>query len=560
MSDVTPFKAGEIGVCRNKNWNGTDLPLTIDKGYTIQRVSVCGLFVDVELDNGVVGELGADRFTRHASVAGEGAIDDFPGHSWAMAQLRRWFSADQIGTKALDFLEMEATALRTSAEQAERDCEAQRTRANNAEQRAYAPLNEALDKYGAPPLSTFAPLVRLEKLVEMKDAERQKVERERDELRKNRGVCDVCWTNSWVPVPHDDPDAIDVGGEFIRCDMCWMRNRATSLQQQLSADLPEDETAHTRREMRKVLGILERHFKANGQPEELEFDALRAISARFESEVALSKVFIRKSKALQAANTVLQDQLATKQKEVEELTSQDSMVNLILDKMQISRTACGGEGDAEVVMNTLDRLRVAQKLLASQPTPAPSAKSQRCAERLRLMDDAVDRYLELCRNGDGICDNGTHEDDCPLSERPCLKEDGSLCHWCQLDAARSGLDYEKIEAEYAEKEPVPAEPSAKSCPKVGDIDPITGHRWANADFPEDTVEFENGQHMCQCANCKVSFVGHPHRVMCKVCAKPSAGFAEWCKHGRGGSPVAPISAEAKSELPNEGDTEAGERI
>lgn len=67
-------------------------------------------------------------------------------------------------------------------------------------------------------------------------------------------------------------------------------------------------------------------------------------------------------------------------------------------------------------------------------------------ERLRLMDDAVDRYLELCRgDGTGLCDDGDHDDDLPIEQRPCLKH-GYTCHWCQLDAARMGQDYETIES------------------------------------------------------------------------------------------------------------------
>lgn len=38
------------------------------------------------------------------------------------------------------------------------------------------------------------------------------------------GPCEVCWTNSWVPVPADDPDAqaLKDGSGFVRCDHCWL--------------------------------------------------------------------------------------------------------------------------------------------------------------------------------------------------------------------------------------------------------------------------------------------------------------------------------------------------
>ncbi len=37
-------------------------------------------------------------------------------------------------------------------------------------------------------------------------------------------ACEVCWTNSWVPVPDDDPDAqklLNLKGS-ARCDHCWL--------------------------------------------------------------------------------------------------------------------------------------------------------------------------------------------------------------------------------------------------------------------------------------------------------------------------------------------------
>ena len=39
--------------------------------------------------------------------------------------------------------------------------------------------------------------------------------------------CEVCWTNSWVPVPDDDPEAqklVNVKGS-VRCDHCWLKKR-----------------------------------------------------------------------------------------------------------------------------------------------------------------------------------------------------------------------------------------------------------------------------------------------------------------------------------------------
>jgi hypothetical protein len=72
-------------------------------------------------------------------------------------------------------------------------------------------------------------------------------------------------------------------------------------------------------------------------------------------------------------------------------------------------------------------------------------------KRLRLMDDAVDRYLELCREGGerGVCECGDHANDCQFSERQCLLKTGGLCHWCQLDAARCGVDRENVESDYS---------------------------------------------------------------------------------------------------------------
>lgn len=68
-------------------------------------------------------------------------------------------------------------------------------------------------------------------------------------------------------------------------------------------------------------------------------------------------------------------------------------------------------------------------------------------EHNRLMAEAIDRYLQLCGEGTerGICDDGSHDDDCPLADRPCVKKSGGLCHWCQLDAARCGEDWKKYD-------------------------------------------------------------------------------------------------------------------
>ena len=39
---------------------------------------------------------------------------------------------------------------------------------------------------------------------------------------KLKGVCGVCWTSSWCPVPADDPNAeLMPDGQYARCDMCY---------------------------------------------------------------------------------------------------------------------------------------------------------------------------------------------------------------------------------------------------------------------------------------------------------------------------------------------------
>ncbi len=37
--------------------------------------------------------------------------------------------------------------------------------------------------------------------------------------------CELCWTNSWVPVPKDDPDAQKLNNYpgYVRCDHCWLK-------------------------------------------------------------------------------------------------------------------------------------------------------------------------------------------------------------------------------------------------------------------------------------------------------------------------------------------------
>lgn len=71
-------------------------------------------------------------------------------------------------------------------------------------------------------------------------------------------------------------------------------------------------------------------------------------------------------------------------------------------------------------------------------------------KKLRLMYEAVDRYLELCREGrgGGVCECDDHASDCPFDQRPCLAQSGGLCHWCQLEAARQGQNWETIEANH----------------------------------------------------------------------------------------------------------------
>lgn len=36
------------------------------------------------------------------------------------------------------------------------------------------------------------------------------------------GCCEVCWTNSWVPVPKDYPNALKLkdGSGYVICQMC----------------------------------------------------------------------------------------------------------------------------------------------------------------------------------------------------------------------------------------------------------------------------------------------------------------------------------------------------
>ena len=37
------------------------------------------------------------------------------------------------------------------------------------------------------------------------------------------------------------------------------------------------------------------------------------------------------------------------------------------------------------------------------------------------------------------------------------------------------------------------------------------------DWPED-FPYENGQYYCRCVHCKIQFIGHKRRVVCKNCA------------------------------------------
>jgi len=49
----------------------------------------------------------------------------------------------------------------------------------------------------------------------------------RERARRIGQPCEICWTNSWVPVPINDPDAqmLKDGTGYVRCDYCWLRKQ-----------------------------------------------------------------------------------------------------------------------------------------------------------------------------------------------------------------------------------------------------------------------------------------------------------------------------------------------
>ena len=48
-------------------------------------------------------------------------------------------------------------------------------------------------------------------------------------------ACEICWTNSWVPVPDDDPDAQQLldGPGSVRCDHCWLKKQYMELEKKI---------------------------------------------------------------------------------------------------------------------------------------------------------------------------------------------------------------------------------------------------------------------------------------------------------------------------------------
>ena len=90
---------------------------------------------------------------------------------------------------------------------------------------------------------------------------------------------------------------------------------------------------------------------------------------------------------------------------------------------------------------------------------------------------------------------------------------------------------------------------APPCPKCGDnrqvwLNQINGelicHRafchtvipffGLRHDFPED-AGLENGSYACRCVVCRIEFVGHKRRVICKACSTivKSQTFDEWLR-------------------------------
>lgn len=64
----------------------------------------------------------------------------------------------------------------------------------------------------------------------------------REIVVRSTQACEVCWTNSWVPVPDNDPDAqklLHQAGS-VRCDHCWLQERYRELEQKIERLLAQE--------------------------------------------------------------------------------------------------------------------------------------------------------------------------------------------------------------------------------------------------------------------------------------------------------------------------------
>ena len=84
----------------------------------------------------------------------------------------------------------------------------------------------------------------------------------------------------------------------------------------------------------------------------------------------------------------------------------------------------------------------------------------------------------------------------------------------------AGLLYEDAKAAIARAESA-IETPAKVSPCAGHA--VQQDADASRDWPED-FPHENGQYMNTCHVCKNTFIGHKHRVVCKVCKVRNNGF------------------------------------
>lgn len=84
----------------------------------------------------------------------------------------------------------------------------------------------------------------------------------------------------------------------------------------------------------------------------------------------------------------------------------------------------------------------------------------------------------------------------------------------------AGLLYEDAKAAIARAESA-IETPAKVSPCAGHA--VQQEADASRDWPED-FPHENGQYMNTCHVCKNTFIGHKHRVVCKVCKVRNNGF------------------------------------